>query len=275
MKKYIPILSIAGSDSSGGAGIQADLKTIAALGAYGATAITALTAQNTTGVKSIYPIPASFLSAQIEAVMEDIHPVAIKIGMINDTNIIEAIVQAIDKYRPKYIVFDPVMVATSGHRLVEDSAIQALQNELIPRCTLITPNLREAEVLCKRKIESLEEMKAAANYLAKLTNTSVLLKGGHLTGEIMYDVLQTVNRKEPYIFTAEHIDSPNTHGTGCTLSSAIATYLGIGESLPSAVEKAKIFVTNGIEAGKKVTIGSGHGPLNHTHQPRNMIVIES
>ncbi|MGL5937271.1 MAG: bifunctional hydroxymethylpyrimidine kinase/phosphomethylpyrimidine kinase [Phocaeicola sp.] len=272
MKKYIPILTIAGSDSSGGAGIQADLKTISALGAYGTTAITALTAQNTTGVKSILPIPASFLTEQIEAVMEDIKPEAIKIGMINDISIVEAIVEAIDKYQPPFVIFDPVMVSTSGHRLVEEDAIKVLCDKLIPRCTLITPNLKEAEVLWKMEIKGIKEMKIAAKELAKSTTTSVLIKGGHLEGETMCDVLQLVDEEEAYLFSSPHIDSRNTHGTGCTLSAAITTYLALGENLPNAVKRAKEFVSNGIEAGKDITIGYGHGPLNHSHRPIPMII---
>lgn len=274
MKKYTSILTIAGSDCSGGAGIQADLKTISALGAYASTAITALTAQNTTGVKSIYPIPASFLTAQIEAVMEDIEPIGIKIGMINEVEIVKAIVKAIDKYSPNFVVFDPVMVSTSGHRLVEDSAIALLCKELIPRCTLITPNLKEAEVLLNRKIENIGEMKIAAAELVERTRTAVLIKGGHLAGGEMCDVLQLVDEKEPHLFSTVQIVSKNTHGTGCTLSAAITTYLAFGESLPGAVAQAKAFVTQGIASGKEVAIGQGHGPLNHSHNPIPMIVKE-
>ncbi|MGL5272824.1 MAG: bifunctional hydroxymethylpyrimidine kinase/phosphomethylpyrimidine kinase [Phocaeicola sp.] len=274
MKNYFPILTIAGSDSSGGAGIQADLKTIAALGAYGATAITALTAQNTMGVKSIYPIPASFLTAQIDAVMEDIRPIGIKIGMINDTLIVKAIVEAIDKYKPQIVVYDPVMVSTSGHKLVEESAIEILINELIPRCTLITPNLAEAEILWGKKIANVEEMKKAAKELAKTTNTSILIKGGHLEGGDMCDVLMQIDNSEMHLFSSPQIKSKHTHGTGCTLSSAITTYLAFGKELPNAVAKAKDFVTRGIEAGKDISIGNGHGPLNHSHSPIPMIVKE-
>lgn len=274
MKKYTSILTIAGSDSSGGAGIQADLKTISALGAYGATAITALTAQNTTGVKSIYPIPASFLTAQIEAVMDDIEPTGIKIGMINETEVVKAIVHAIDKYRPTFVVFDPVMVSTSGHRLVEESAIELLCKELIPRCTLITPNLKEAELLLSKNITTIDEMKVAATELVNRTQTSVLIKGGHLAGGEMCDVLQLVNEPTPYLFSTQQIESKNTHGTGCTLSAAIATYLAFGYTIPHAVAQAKEYVTKGIAAGKEVAIGRGHGPLNHSHNPIAMIVKE-
>ncbi|MGL4518296.1 MAG: bifunctional hydroxymethylpyrimidine kinase/phosphomethylpyrimidine kinase [Phocaeicola sp.] len=274
MKKYISILTIAGSDSGGGAGIQADLKTIAALGAYGTTAITALTAQNTTGVKAIYPIPANFLTAQIEAVMEDIAPGGIKIGMINDTEIVRAIAEAIDRYAPPVVVFDPVMVSTSGHRLVEEAAIKVLRQELIPRCTLITPNLKEAEVLLGREVVTIEEMKVAAAQLAQSTHTAVLIKGGHLAGGNMCDVLQLLDKKEPILFETPQIESQNTHGTGCTLSAAITTYLTMGQTIPEAVEGAKRFVTAGIEAGKDITTGEGHGPLNHSYSPIPMIVKE-
>ena len=225
-------MSIAGSDCSGGAGIQADLKTISALGAYAATAITAITVQNTTGVRAIHPVPPVFVRGQIEAVMDDIRPDAIKIGMINDIEIVKVISACLHKYRPAYVIFDPVMVSTSGHKLIEDDAIAALTDDLMPLTSLITPNLREAEVL------------------------------------------QIAGESTPHLFTSTKIESPNTHGTGCTLSSAIATFLALGYVMPQAVECAKRYVTHGIEAGKDIRIGEGHGPLNHFYHPVPMNIKE-
>lgn len=274
MKKYPCILSIAGSDCSGGAGIQADLKTISALGGYAATAITAITVQNTTGVRSIHAVPPVYVQGQIEAVMEDICPHAVKIGMINDVEIVKVIGDCLRKYRPRYVVFDPVMVSTSGHKLIEDDAISALARELIPLSTLITPNLSEAEVLAGHLINKVEDMEAAARELLKLGCHAVLLKGGHLEGGKMCDVLQVAGEEEAHLFTSEKVESRNTHGTGCTLSSAIATFLALGCALPEAVERAKSYVTGGIIAGKDIYIGEGHGPLNHFYAPVAMNIRE-
>ena len=274
MKKYPCILSIAGSDCSGGAGIQADLKTISALGGYAATAITAITVQNTTGVRAIHAVPPVYVRGQIEVVMEDIRPNAIKIGMINDVEIVKVIASCLRKYQPRYVVFDPVMVSTSGHKLIEDDAISALTGELMPLSTLITPNLSEAEVLTGHPIYNVEEMKVAALELLKLGCGAVLLKGGHLEGGMMCDVLQIAGEDTSHLFTSEKIESKNTHGTGCTLSSAIATYLALGDAMPQAVEHAKAYVTEGIRAGKEIHIGEGHGPLNHFYAPVPMNIKE-
>lgn len=267
-------MSIAGSDCSGGAGIQADLKTISALGAYAATAITAIIVQNTTGVRAIHPVPPVFVRGQIEAVMDDIRPDAIKIGMINDIEIVKVISACLHKYRPAYVIFDPVMVSTSGHKLIEDDAIAALTDDLMPLTSLITPNLREAEVLTDHPINNVEEMKSAALELLKFGCKAVLLKGGHLEGGLMCDVLQIAGESTPHLFTSTKIESPNTHGTGCTLSSAIATFLALGYVMPQAVECAKRYVTHGIEAGKDIRIGEGHGPLNHFYHPVPMNIKE-
>lgn len=275
MKRYPVILSIAGSDSSGGAGIQADVKTISALGAYAATAITAITVQNTTGVSDIHPVPAKYVLGQIEAVMEDLEPDALKIGMINDISIIRTIVSCIKKYRPENIVFDPVMVSTSGSKLIENNSIAILTNELIPLTDLITPNLDEAEVLTGHSINNIEEMKQAAIELLALGSKGVLVKGGHLKGNIMYDVLLLKSQKEPIVFSAPYINSENVHGTGCTLSSSIATFLALGNDICTAVNNAKKYVSEAIEAGKDVFIGHGHGPLNHTYAPQAMKINES
>lgn len=274
MKKYPCILSIAGSDCSGGAGIQADLKTISALGGYAATAITAITVQNTTGVRAIHAVPPVFVRGQIEAVMEDIRPDAVKIGMINDIEIVKVIAFCLRKYAPRHTVFDPVMVSTSGHKLIEDDAIGALTTELMPLAEVITPNLREAEVLTGHPITNVEDMKAAATELLGLGSRAVLLKGGHLEGGRMCDVLQVAGEDQPHLYTSDKIESRNTHGTGCTLSSAIATYLALGHPLPQAVERAKSYVTGGIRAGRDVQIGAGHGPLNHFYDPVPMNIKE-
>lgn len=274
MKKYPCILTIAGSDCSGGAGIQADIKTISALGAYAASAITAITVQNTCGVTGIYPIPPQFVKDQIRAVMTDIRPQAIKIGMVNDIQIVETIAQAIETFRPQYVVLDPVMVSTSGCKLIEDEAIQAITSRLMPLATVITPNLCETEVLLQQPVNNIEQMKDAANALLQYGSQSVLVKGGHLTDGGMCDVLQIKDESLPHLYSARKITSKNTHGTGCTLSSAIATYLCLGETIDKAVKKAKEYVYQGIKNGADIHIGEGHGPLNHFHAPHAMHLQE-
>ena len=273
MKRYPCVLSIAGSDCSGGAGIQADLKAISALGGYAATAITAITVQNTWGVRAIHPVPPVYVRGQIEAVMEDIRPDAIKIGMINDVEIVKAIASCLRKYQPRFVVFDPVMVSTSGHRLIEENTISALTQELIPLSSLITPNLSEAEVLTGHRMDNVEKMKTAAPELLKLGCGAALLKGGHLEGGKMCDVLQIAGEEKPHLFVSDKIESKNTHGTGCTLSSAIATFLALGYDMPQAVERAKAYVAGGIHAGKDIHIGEGHGPLNHFYAPVPMKIM--
>lgn len=273
MKKYHSVLTIAGSDCSGGAGIQADIKTISALGCYAASAITAVTVQNTCGVSAIHPIPAEYVKSQIEAVMTDIKPEAVKIGMINDVEIVRAIASSIKTYRPKFVVFDPVMVSTSGCKLIEDKAIEAIKNELIPLSTIITPNLKEAIVLTGDNISHAGSMIEAGRKILNYGCHSVLVKGGHLDGDDMCDVLCINGDSNPYTFTARKIDSHNTHGTGCTLSSAIATNLALGYTLQEAVNRAKEYVYKGILTGKDIHIGNGHGPLNHFHTPVPMHIF--
>lgn len=273
MKKYHTVLTIAGSDCSGGAGIQADIKTISALGCYAASAITAVTVQNTCGVSAIHPIPAEYVKSQIEAVMTDIKPEAVKIGMINDVEIVRAIASSIKTYRPKFVVFDPVMVSTSGCKLIEDKAIEAIKNELIPLSTIITPNLKEAIVLTGDNISHADSMIEAGRKILNYGCHSVLVKGGHLDGDDMCDVLCINGDSNPYMFTARKIDSHNTHGTGCTLSSAIATNLALGYTLQEAVNRAKEYVYKGILTGKDIHIGNGHGPLNHFHTPVPMHIF--
>ena len=271
-KPTYKVLTIAGSDPSGGAGIQADIKAITALGGYAASAITALTIQNTLGVTGIFAVPPSVVSEQIAAVMEDIAPPSIKIGMVKDATIVRHIAEAIKKYQPAFIVYDPVMVSTSGHQLIDDDVIETIEKELIPKVSLITPNMHEAEVLLRRKIGSIAEMEAAAKELASRYRIHVLIKGGHLVGNGMCDMLACPNGMLSH-FTESKIETRNLHGTGCTLSSAIATLVAqkliegnqilTDEMLVSCIGQAKKYVTSAILEGSKRNIGKGNGPLWH------------
>ena len=267
--RYPRVLTIAGSDSGGGAGIQADLKTFSALGCYGMTAITALTAQNTLGVRAIHGVPAAFLKEQIAAVVEDIGVDAVKIGMLHAPEIVEAVAWAIDTYQLKQVVLDPVMVATSGDTLIENATIAVLVRELFPRCTVVTPNLDEAGLLLGRKVGDPGELDQACTDLLALGAQAVLLKGGHLAGDLLTDVLAL--RGEPATYwqrlTGERIASRNVHGTGCTLSSAIAAHLAQGCPLQEAVQAAHGYIRGAIAAGAPVSTGHGHGPLNHGYAP--------
>jgi len=263
---YPKVLSIAGSDSSGGAGVQADLKTFAALGCYGMTAITAITAQNTCGVRAIHSIPASILRDQIDAVMEDIGVDAVKIGMLHSPEIVSTVAAAIDRYAPENVVFDPVMVATSGAVLIDEAAMDVLVRELFPRATLITPNLDEAALLVRRALNSREDMEQAASMLLELGARAVLLKGGHLAGENVMDLFVT-RAGDKLWMEAPRIHTPNTHGTGCTLSSAMAAHLALGASLVEAVQNARAYVRAALQAGSQVRTGQCGGPLNHGHAP--------
>lgn len=272
MKRYPTVLTIAGSDSGGGAGIQADLKTIAALGAYGTSAITAITAQNTLGVRSIHAIPPSYVTDQLKAVFDDFQIDAVKIGMINSVEIAQLIAEILDHYQPKFVVFDPVMVATSGAKLIQDDTIETLWTELFPRVNLITPNLDEAQLLANRKINSVEIMQEVAEEMVSRGCNGVLLKGGHLVGEKLYDAYARKGQKTE-IFETNYIASNNLHGTGCSLSSAIATYVALGNNLRDSIVLAKNYISNAIEAGKDITTGKGFGPLNHSFDPQKMIIL--
>lgn len=262
MEDHPVILSIAGSDCSGGAGIQADIKTISALGGFATSAITAITVQNTLGVRAVQTLSSDIIYGQIEAVMEDLHPIAVKIGMINDMEAVRVIADCLRKYQPRYIVYDPVMVSTSGRKLMTEEAIEEIKKELLPLVTLITPNLDEASVLTHKEIHSKEDMQEAAYTLHKEYQTNVLIKGGHLTGDYVCDLLYTCDNTY-YIYEEKKIESRNLHGTGCTLSSAIATYLSKGYSLQEAIRHAKTYITQAIIAGKDLNIGHGNGPLWH------------
>ncbi|MEM8662521.1 MAG: bifunctional hydroxymethylpyrimidine kinase/phosphomethylpyrimidine kinase [Pseudomonadota bacterium] len=259
-------LTIAGSDSGGGAGIQADLKTFSALGVYGASAITAITAQNTLGVSGVNGIAAPMVAAQIEAVLSDLDVRAIKIGMVADEAVIEAIAGALEGFGGP-IVLDPVMVAASGDRLIHEGAEGALRGFLLPRASLITPNLPEAAVLLgAAEATSEAEMEDQARALADLGGdggVSVLLKGGHLEGPESVDILVTSQGVTRY--RSARIATKNTHGTGCTLSSAIAAHLALGASLPEAVERGKAYLTDAIAASEQLAIGNGKGPVHHFH----------
>lgn len=256
------VLSIAGSDPSGGAGIQADIKAITTLNGYAATAITALTIQNTQGVESVFAVPPQTVTDQIRIVMEDIEPQAVKIGMVNDKEIVSVISSALHRYTPKYIVYDPVMVSTSGHRLIEEDTIDFIESELIPHVKLLTPNLHEAEVLWRKKILSIEDMKQAAEELHDKYNTAILIKGGHLDGNTMCDILCDAEGKL-HSFESKRVLTHNLHGTGCTLSSAIATLLAHGHPMHTAIALAKEYVLKAIEQGSAMNIGHGNGPLWH------------
>jgi hydroxymethylpyrimidine/phosphomethylpyrimidine kinase len=253
------ILIIAGSDSSGGAGIQADIKTVTALGSYAMTAVTAITAQNTTGVNSVVSIHPKEVEKQILFTCKDIKPDAIKIGMLNSPAIILSVIKALKKVKTKKIVLDPVMVAKGGFKLINDKAIRNLREKLITQTHLITPNIPEAEVLTKIKINSVEDMIYAANILLKLGVKNILIKGGHRNSKTMSDIF--LNKQELRIFKNKKIKTKNTHGTGCTLSSAIATFLGCGKTLNKSCELGIKYVNQSIRSN--LNYGKGHGPINH------------
>lgn len=254
------ILTIAGSDSSGGAGIQADLKTFQALGLYGMSAITAITAQNTLGVQASQVVDSDLLEAQIRSVLDDIRPDAVKIGMLGNDSSIQVIANLIEEYQLENIVLDPVMVSTSGSKLLKGDSYDRLTQDLFPLVSLITPNLYEAESLLKRDIQTETDMEEAGHQAYQVFSVPVLIKGGHLKGEAK-DLL--VDEKGSHWFEGARIDNPNTHGTGCTLSSAIASNLALGYSLLEAIEKGKAYVTGAIKAG--LDLGQGRGPLNHSY----------
>lgn len=257
MKK---VLTIAGSDSSGGAGIQADIKTITAHKMYAMSAITALTAQNTTGVYGIFDATPEFVAQQIDCIFTDIRPDAVKIGMVSNAAIIAAIADKLVEYKAENIVADPVMVSTSGSRLLSEDASDVLINKLLPLAAVITPNVPEAEVLCGFEITSRDGMLRAGKTIADKTGGAVLVKGGHMSDTS--DDLLYADGCETW-FTCKRVNNPNTHGTGCTLSSAIACELAAGKSLPDAVRDAKTYITGALEA--MLDLGSGSGPLNHMY----------
>jgi hydroxymethylpyrimidine/phosphomethylpyrimidine kinase len=258
-------LTIAGSDSSGGAGIQADLKTFAALGVYGASALTALTAQNTRGVAGIHPVPPEFVTAQIDAVFSDLAVGAVKIGMVAQSSVIDAVVAALKHWSPQHVVLDPVMVATSGDRLLNAGAVDALRSKLFPMASIITPNLPEAAVLLDEPVATGEAaIESQGQRLLSMGCPAVLIKGGHGQGSESIDYL--VRADGIIALPAPRIATGNTHGTGCSLSSAIAAGLAKGEPLETAVRSAKAFVSAAIAAADRFSVGHGHGPIHHFHR---------
>ncbi len=264
--EYKKVLTIAGSDSGGGAGIQADIKTISACGCYATSAITAITVQNTLGVSDIHPIPDSILAGQIRAVLEDIGTDAVKIGMLHNPKVIEIVAELLQEFGLKNVVLDPVMVATSGDKLLQDDAVQSLKQTLIPLARIITPNLPEAEILLNKTITSQEELPQFARELAEKFHTSVLLKAGHLQDEQVVDAFHNLEENKTSLLSSKREKTLNTHGTGCTLSSALASFLALGHTLPQATTLAKDYITAAISAGKAYHIGNGHGPVHHFHR---------
>ena len=275
MKKYQypTVLSIAGFDGSGGAGIQADLKTISALGCYATTVLTALPVQNTTGVQSIFSIPTSVVKEQLDSIFDDIPPSAIKIGMVHTPELVETIAAKLKNYPKIPVVFDPVMVATSGHKLIEDETIKSITELLFPLADVITPNMDEAAILAQMPVETIEDMRIAGNKILDLSCKSVLLKGGHLKSDLLTSLFfgpdKTVDE-----FEFEKFETQNMHGSGCTLSSAIASYLAQKNSLLNSVTKAQEYVHQAIYHAKDVKIGKGNGPLNHFFNPQKLVKYE-
>jgi len=262
VKRYLRALTIAGSDSGGGAGIQADLKTFSALGCYGMSVVTALTAQNTVGVTGIFAVPPAFVADQIDAVLDDIGVDAVKIGMLHSAEVIATVADRLRHHDVDVIVVDPVMVATSGDRLLEESAVEALRTRLLPLATVITPNAPEAAVLLGRDaVDSVGAAEDAALALTALGPRAVLVKGGHLDGDTSVDVLAADGALTR--FEAPRVATPNTHGTGCTLSSAICAHLARGCDLQRSVRDAKAYLTAALRAGTGYTLGEGHGPVHH------------
>ncbi len=272
MRRYPTVLSIAGSDPSGGAGIQADLKTFSALGVYGAAAVTAVTVQNTLGVKYVHALPPDVVHDQITAVAEDIRPDVVKVGMVNDISTLEAVVDALREFRPRCLVVDPVMVSSSGCPLMQPGARSLFIKDLLPLTDLLTPNLPETWLLAERTAERDGDLRSAALEIMSLGARAVLVKGGHMEGLERTDILFRPSGER--IYTAPSVTSRNTHGTGCTLSSAISAYVARGMELGDAVEKAKAYLTRALEAGRDVSVGEGTGPLNHGFSPEPMITTD-
>lgn len=266
MRTYFPILTIAGSDSSGGAGIQADIKTMSAIGCYAMSAITSITAQNTTGVRSIMPVTPSVVADQIDMVMTDIPPMAVKVGMLCNAKVAGAVADRLDFYRPGNMIVDPVMISTSGSVLLEDDAVEVMVKKIFPLALLVTPNQREIQALTgetdpQRQIESLRAAGCR----------NILIKGGDTDrNDFKIDILSLEGEDEPIELRADAVDTRNNHGTGCTLSSAIASYLALGNELTDAVRLGKLYVTRALEEGSWITTGHGHGPVNHFFSPRRL-----
>lgn len=268
--RYIATVTIAGSDSCGGAGIQADIKTMSALGCYAASVITAVTVQNTMGVSAVHAVPPEIVAGQIRAVMDDIRPQAVKVGMVNDINTIKTIADTLAEYDIEHLVVDPVMVATSGARLMQDDAVGVFTERLMPLATLLTPNVPEAEVLSGISINDKSSMDNAARIIQDNGCQSLLIKGGHIEGRKIDRLYTSMGREREY--EAANVATRNTHGTGCTLSSAITSYLAMGYAIGEAIAAAKEWLTGALIAGANVEIGSGHGPVNHFYNPQKTII---
>lgn len=263
---YKRVLTIAGSDSGGGAGIQADLKTFAALGCYGLSVLTALTAQNTVGVRSVFPVTPDFIAEQLAAVLEDIGADAVKIGMLHSAEVVEAVAQSLRQYNLTRVVLDPVMVSKSGSRLLLPSAINSLKHRLFPIVSIVTPNLPEAEILVGRSLPDRKSMEAAAEELLSLC-PCIVVKGGHLSGETVADLYASTSGDREWI-EYPRIQTRNTHGTGCTYSAAMAAYAAMGYSWIEAVRAARKYLQEAINSGSKKRLGEGSGPVDHAYQLR-------
>lgn len=261
--KYNRVLTIAGSDSGGGAGIQADIKAISAMRCYAASAITAVTVQNTIGVEDVHPIPLEIIAGQIDTILSDIGADAVKIGMLHSAEVVDLVADKLVEHQVSNVVLDPVMVSTSGHKLIEESAIETMRKRLVPLARVITPNIPEAEILCGKAINGEEDFHDAAISLSCGKTVSVLLKAGHLKGEILTDYFYNAENDTMTKLTSSRVHTQNTHGTGCTLSSALAAALARGENLTDAAISAKKFIELAIISGSKFRIGNGHGPVNH------------
>lgn len=262
-KRYNTVLTIAGSDSGGGAGIQADIKAISAMGCYAASAITAITVQNTLGVQAVHPVPLDILRGQIDAVLSDIGADAVKIGMLHSSEVVILVAEMIEKYGITNVVLDPVMVSTSGHRLIEEDAVEVIKSRLLPLARVITPNVPEAEILAGCKIAGEDEFEAIARRLSDNGNVSVLMKAGHLSGDSLVDYFYNAEDDTITRLQSKRVQTKNTHGTGCTLSSAFAAALAKGEGLTMAATSAKRYIEQAIISGAAYEIGGGHGPVNH------------
>ena len=262
-KTYNRVLTIAGSDSGGGAGIQADIKAISAMGCFAASAITAVTVQNTVGVQAVHPIPLDILAGQIDAVLSDIGADALKIGMLHSSEVVNLVADKIEEYGVRNVVLDPVMVSTSGHRLIEENAIRTLKERLMPLARVITPNIPEAEIISGLSIRSEEDFSDAAMKLSNDRKVSVFLKAGHLSDDDLVDYFYNAEDGTMTLLKSKRVYTQNTHGTGCTLSSALAAALAKGESLTDAARSAKLYIEKAIISGAEYSIGKGHGPVDH------------
>lgn len=269
--EYTRALTIAGSDSSGGAGIQADIKTMSALGVYASSVITAVTVQNTVGVRAVHTVPANIIQGQIHAVMEDIMPQAVKIGMLSDVASMQAVANALSEYPGTKIVLDPVMVATSGDVLMQSEALSCMLHSMLPLATLATPNIPEAEALAGIAINNDHDADKAASIIAQRGVEYLLIKGGHKRGIDMTDRLYHQGSLLR-TYSDQLVKTPNTHGTGCTLSSAITSYMAMGKDMEAAVLCAKVYISQALRAGAMVNIGKGHGPVNHLFNPKPLII---